>query len=200
MGFCLLAFVSTTSPSFSSSDNGEHAIKSMQIQANVMKERLIEEKDREIEAHTSSTQDKIQAVNESAEIDIAKVPQFFYNGWGYPVPNPDYERTVAYIRVDAQKKINAINKDLMAMTKTINFAYQEKLNAIDSSVANVGSQIKPGTSEIQLSPLGTNLYVKNYVNYAANTPKPPAVTGLKAREQSLAYKTSKHPAKKDAKP
>jgi hypothetical protein len=176
---------------FGAGGNGNQAIKQMQSQANLMKERLLKGRAEEIDAHTSSAQEKIQAVNESAEVDIAAVPQFFYNAWGYAVPNPDYERTVAYIRVEAQKKINAINKDLEAMTKTINSAYQEKLNAIDTSVASVDSQIKPGTSDIQLSPQGSNLYVKNYVNYAVDRTKPQGVTGLKAKEKSLACKTAK---------
>jgi hypothetical protein len=165
-----------------------------------MRGHIIEERDREIVAHTSSAQDKIQAVNESAEMEIANVPRFFYNGWGYPVPNPDYERTVAYIRVDAQKQINAINKDLAAATKTINAAYQEKLKAIDSSVTNVGTQIQPGTSDVQLTPTGSNLYVKNYVNYAAEQPKPTAAKGLKARQNSLACKTTRQIEHKDLQP
>jgi hypothetical protein len=198
IAFCWLGAVIATGPSCGA--NGDHAIKSMQAQANIMKERLIDERGREIEARTNTIQDKIQAINESAEIEIAKVPQFFYNGWGYPVPNPDYERTVAYIRVDAQKEINAINKDFREETKKIEAVYREKLNAIDSSVANVGSQIRPGTSDVQLTPVGSNLYVKNYVNYVGDKPKSPATKGLKGKEKSLAYKTVRSTKKRDIQP
>jgi hypothetical protein len=189
-GCCLLALVFATNPSFGNSV-GNQATRQIQTEANSIREQLIEARDKEIEAHTSGAQDKIEAVNESAEIDIAKVPRFFYGAYGYPIPNQDYERTTAYIRVDAQKAINAINKDLAAMTKKINATYQEKLNAIDSSVANADSQIKPGTSEIQLSPVGSNLYVKNYVNYAVDQPKAALPKGLKAREKSMACKTTR---------
>jgi hypothetical protein len=185
VGLCWLGLVIVVPPAFASSLIAEQ----MNAQADVMKKRVIKERDEEIAAHKSSVENKIESINEDTEIEIAKIPAYYYNAWGYRLPNPDYERTVAYIKVDAEKQINAINKDLAAYTKGINACYQEKLDAIDESAANVGSQIKPGTSEVQLTPIGSNLYVKNYVNYAVEPAKPPVLKGLRAKQNSLACKT-----------
>jgi hypothetical protein len=197
IGISWLGLVIAVNPSLASSVNGYQVVSQMQAQADMAKSRIIKERDREIEARKGTAQDKIQAVNESAELEIAKVPRYIYNTpWGYPVLNTDYDRTVAYIRVDAQKQINAINRDLATITKTVNATYQAKLDAIDESTANVGSQIRPGTSDVQLMPLGSSIYVKNYVNYSVSNAsgtksiaEPVPMVGLKARQKSLACKT-----------
>jgi len=197
-GILIISLAVATHPACASSITGYQIVDKTNAQANTMKQRLLKERDREIDDRTNAAQRKLQSINESAEIEIAKVPPYYYNGWGYRMPNPDYESSVSYIRIDAQKQAYRINQDLAAMIKIVNASYQEKLNAIDDSKDNIDSQIKPGTSEIQMTPVGSNMYVKNYVNYAIDTTKQPVmkqpvvITGLRAKQEALANKqTSK---------
>jgi hypothetical protein len=194
VGFLIIGLIFAANPSGASSISGYQIVDKTNSQANTMKQRLLKERDKEIDDRTATAQGKLQSINESAEIEIAKVPRYYYNGWGYKMPNPDYESSVSYIKIDAQKQAYRINQDLAAMIKIVNASYQEKLNAIDDSKDNFDSQIRPGTSEIQMTPVGSNMYVKNYVNYAIDPPKqsvlkqPLVITGLKAKQEALANK------------
>jgi hypothetical protein len=93
--------------------------------------------------------------------------------------NKQQEDQAAAIMEDTRMRVRTEENEMQALAA----AREADLR---NEVANTASQLQPGpASGIQLSPIGTNLYVKNFVNYGGEPLEPQPIAPLKAVAGSL---------------
>ncbi len=95
------------------------------------------------------------------------------------------------MRKTADANIQTVLSNSSIQNKQITTATWKTINALDSTASGLISQLKSPTGNIELSSLGLDLYVRNYINYDdATSLPPPVVTGLKATEKTINWKKS----------
>jgi hypothetical protein len=94
----------------------------------------------------------------------------YYDNAVYPEP-PYYNPNSYYYERQRQSQYND---------------YLARQNALNASIEGLNSQMEHGSGNIQLTRTGSNLYVRNYVNYAGDSAaQQPKVTELKAVAKKL---------------
>jgi hypothetical protein len=78
-----------------------------------------------------------------------------------------------------RRYMDAMRKMKMA-EKEINTSCQQQLAAIDDFARELNPNVDSGTANIHCAPLGSNLYVRNYVNYVGDPQPQPKPEELKA--------------------
>ena len=130
---------------------------------------------------------RAQHIQNHANWLSASLPQYSgYDYWGEPAYNPYYSANQAYINGRANMRMLWADYHLHNQQNYINWNYNQGVAGLNNSVVGLDQGLEKPSGDMQLSPVGTNLYIRNYVNYdAGSPPEPPVITGLKAVAQSL---------------
>ncbi len=141
------------------------------------REQILQEQEAMDNQATKDSERKIAEIQMQANRDIAAVPQFIYVTAKRSEPNPDYSLNASKINKDADSKIAALQTNLDKDKRNIRLFFEQKLMALNSSIAGIYSQAREGLNSLQLAPGSAQLYIKDYLNFEVPKPIPlPAST------------------------
>jgi tetratricopeptide (TPR) repeat protein len=86
------------------------------------------------------------------------------------IANPEFSEASTRLNAEANQKIDEINRNLQKRIDETTAFYQKQAAAYDETAPNLKTQMKPGTSLIQLTPQNTNPYLRNFMNYDGSVP------------------------------
>jgi tetratricopeptide (TPR) repeat protein len=157
---------------------------------NERKQQVLEEKEQQLQAIRKETDRKIEDIQRDVENQLADVPKTTLATVGYGfrarlvnVQNIAYEDVADNLRRQAQVKIDALNDDCKNRQFELSSYYDKKAAVYDRVAPNMQSQFKAGSTSLsQVTPKGTNGYVRNIVNYGAD---PDPLSPLRAKAGNL---------------
>lgn len=94
--------------------------------------------------------------------DIAAVPQFYYSRRGYQRTVPGYYDTVSQLRTEANLRLDRLRNDESRQTDNLNDDFNKRKESLADTSATFWNQLHAKKGNVQLSPQGTNLYIRNY--------------------------------------
>jgi len=126
---------------------------------------------------------QVDTINKQMQLDIDSVPKYIYVG-NKRYPNTDYASDVDRIKYNAAGRIsdltNRQNSDLAQLNERFDKRLEEYLESHDG----IRTALKSAKGNMQLTPHGTDMYVRNYMNFGQEKIwEPPA--SLQARPLTL---------------
>lgn len=171
------------------------------IDASVLdkKMQILQEGNRAIELRRNLMNSDISHAKERAREQMQGIPQYieipiFHNGWrvgSKHIDNPNYQEALAHSQRELAAKTEQANKDFERREIEITEDCKRRAAVYDQVSTGLKSQQKPGTSQIQLMPQNSSVYVRHFVNYDGSAP-----VGIKTRQKALPLKSSKAVEKK----
>jgi len=182
-----------------SSSNSNSKINTLDASVMDKKLQILEEGKRAIEVRRTQMNSDIRHAKERALEQMQGIPQFieipiFQNGWrvgSRHVDNPNYQEALGNSQRELAAKTEQANKDFERRETEITEDCKRKTAVYDQVSTGLKSQQKPGTSQIQLTPQNSSVYVRHFVNYDGSQP-----VGIKTRQQALPLKSNKAVEKK----
>ncbi len=185
----------TTSPGTNAATDGAKT-DTANIDASVLNKKLqiLQEGNRAIEQRRSLMNSDIGHAKERAREQMQGIPQFieipiFHNGWRVGtkhIDNPNYQEALANSQRELAAKTEQANKDFERRETEITEECKRRAAVYDQVSTGLKSQQKAGTSQIQLMPQNSSVYVRHFVNYDGSAP-----VGIKTRQKALPLKSSK---------
>jgi tetratricopeptide (TPR) repeat protein len=157
---------------------------------NERKQQVLEEKEQQLQAIRKDTDRKIEDIQRDVENQLADVPRtsLAAAGFGFrarliSVHNSEYDQIAERLRHQSQIKIDALNDECKNRQFDLSSYYDKKAAVYDHVAPNLQSQFKVGSTSLsQVTPKGTNGYVRNIVNYGAD---PDPLSPLRAKAGNL---------------
>lgn len=117
-------------------------------------------------------QAQISRINSDFEQAMAEIPKTIWV-WSSSgkrikeIDNPDYKSNYSALHSIADKKIDCINKDIATLEKQMTDAGLATTVSLDQANNNLQSQLNTSAAgTVRLTPQGTDLYVRNYINFS----------------------------------
>ncbi|MBY0549383.1 MAG: hypothetical protein K2W95_19055 [Candidatus Obscuribacterales bacterium] len=117
-------------------------------------------------------EEAIKRINEGVDHALEGIPKMVPTGKrGEMEENEDYTHAESALRKDADKKIEVIRRDLQSYRERLKAETESAKSAVDMHESNLKSQLNVGSSNSRLTPQGTGVYVRNYVNFGQRSEK-----------------------------
>jgi hypothetical protein len=153
---------------------------------NSLKTRVMEDALREIKFLRKRADEDIQVVKTRLSEQINGIPQFTYTAYSRgggqtKWPNPFYKETLDRIDAEIAVETAKINEAFTKRETEITATCKRRTEDYDRVSTGMQSQLKQGTSLMQMTPQHSSVYSRQYVNYDGSSETP-----LKARAAALA--------------
>lgn len=118
-------------------------------------------------------EEAIKRINDEVERALEGIPKMVPTGRrGEMEENEDYTREASSLRKDADKKIAPIRQELQAARERLRAQTESAKSAVDSQESHLKSQLNAAeTGSSRLTPQGTGMYVRNFVNFGQRSEK-----------------------------
>ncbi len=145
-------------------------------------QRQEDETKQSLRFHRKLTDIAVTRLRDQAALDIAALPKYYYDSRGHRRSDPNYYSAAREITAECEAKVqrqqDALERDNVVLTRV---SQQTKID-----VANMASTLRntmlSSRGASRLMPAGTNLYVRNYVNFGDSPdPEPQPVVPLHAQ-------------------
>lgn len=160
-----------------------NAEKKIDAQAEAYRSNLQKQRDDEIKGLGGKTRNQIDTINRYLSMDINNVPRMIYVG-ARSYNNPYYRDEVERLKSEAAQKVNDLQSRMEKEAKSIGERFDKRLDEIKESHEGMRNALKSAKGNMQLTPHGTSMYVRNYINFGQETVYEPPVA-LQARPISI---------------
>jgi tetratricopeptide (TPR) repeat protein len=158
-----------TTPSTPDS-SAQHIASTVDAQSSVEAQKILAQAEKrvaEIDERTNATVAPVQADANERIAQIPKTIQIAVGRYGrtMTIINPDYENLVGPIEQETSEKIGRIRDAAEREKKDVLYEAHRRADSMNSVASGMRSQLaRPGNS-IQLVPLGSSLYGRQYMNF-----------------------------------
>lgn len=129
---------------------------------------------------------QMAAIDRHLAQDIAATPRTILMG-NIRVTNPDYQNTVKNLRAEAERRKTYLTELYDKEVREAQGWFDKQLSGLNGTGESLSSQFAEKSGVVKAVPLGSGLYVRNYVNFAGSndevsmddaTPPPVALTAV----------------------
>ncbi len=117
----------------------------------------------------------IAVIDQQLSRDIRDIPRSAYTG-NSSSSNSSYQKEVDRLKVPAEERKKFLEKRLKADSDLITERYNKRLSAYASSRDNLRSGLNSTNGNMQVVPHGTNMNVRNYINFGQEKVYEPPVS------------------------
>lgn len=111
-------------------------------------------------------EEAIKRINDGVDHALEGIPKMVPTGKrGELEENEEYTQAEKNLRAEADKKIEVIRRELQVYRERLKAETASAKSAVDLHESNLQSQLNAGTGTSRLTPQGTGMYVRNYVNF-----------------------------------
>lgn len=111
-------------------------------------------------------------IREQAEFEISQLQKYSYTSRGQRIMNPGYEAEARAIREEADRRIKSSLDALERNSSTIVRKADRTRNDVHRMANNLREQAQSDKGLSRLMPNGSNLYIRNYVNFGDELSEP----------------------------
>lgn len=159
------------------------AEQKMDLQAQEYVANLEKQRNTELKNLNNKTNSQADTINRQTNMDIDNVPKYIYVG-SRSYRNPYYNDEVSRLRADATQRIADLKDRMTQDAESINERFDKKAEEIKESHQGMRTALQSAKGNMQLTPHGTHMYVRNYINFGQETVYEPPVS-LQARPLSI---------------
>lgn len=153
------------------------------MQAYEYRNNLENQRANELKGLSSRTNAQADTINRQMALDIDNVPRYIYVG-DKRYSNPDYKSDVDAIKLEAARRLDEVTKRRDSDLETLNQRFDKRLEEYMESRDGIHNALRSAKGNMQLTPHGTDMYVRNYMNFGQEKIyEPPA--SLQARPLTL---------------
>ena len=117
----------------------------------------------------------MQMLNKDVQKQIDAVPKLVTGAQGQMVVNSDYDDEVSRIREDAERKLAVLQREAERIKAKLDALEKTPQDTIDKERLNAASHTSLGNGLIKVTAQGSDVFVKNYMNFAGEPVEPPQV-------------------------
>ncbi len=107
---------------------------------------------------------QIDTINKQMALDVENVPRYIYMG-NKVYSNRDYQTDVKKIKLDAERRISDLTSGENSEMQKLNERFDKRLEEFSESHDGIRTALKSSKGNMQLTPHGTDMYVRNYMNF-----------------------------------
>lgn len=107
---------------------------------------------------------QIDTINRQMALDVDNVPRYIYIG-NKVYSNRDYQTDVKRIKLDAERRISQLTSGEDSEMQKLNERFDKRLEEFVESHDGILTALKSAKGNMQLTPHGTDMYVRNYMNF-----------------------------------
>ncbi len=107
---------------------------------------------------------QIDTINKQMALDVENVPRYIYMG-NKVYSNRDYQTDVKKIKLDAERRISDLTRGENSEMQKLNERFDKRLEEFAESHDGIRTALKSAKGNMQLTPHGTDMYVRNYMNF-----------------------------------
>ncbi|MDX2106051.1 MAG: hypothetical protein SFY67_06575 [Candidatus Melainabacteria bacterium] len=134
------------------------------LQAYEYRHNLEKQRANELKGLSSRTNAQADTINRQMALDIDNVPRYIFVG-NKRYSNPDYKSDVDSIKLEAARKLDDIANRRNADLESLNQRFDKRLEEYMESRDGIRNALKSANGNMQLTPHGTDMYVRNYMNF-----------------------------------
>ncbi|MBX9694753.1 MAG: hypothetical protein K2Z81_20365, partial [Cyanobacteria bacterium] len=147
---------------------------------NILKEinaRLVEKK-RHLEFEYAT-------IESEGKVRMEEVPKYVYSRSGRRIKNPDYDGDVAAIKKETEEKQSAVQNKIRDLEANATAEAHRRVNAITDMSKNLSGQYEKGSETFRMTPQGSSLFVRNYINFDGDRPREQRIQEMQGKVLKL---------------
>jgi tetratricopeptide (TPR) repeat protein len=107
---------------------------------------------------------QVDTIRRQMTLDVDNVPRYIFVG-NKAYSNRDYQTDVSKIKLDAARRISDLTSGEDSEMQKLNDRFDKKLEEFSESHDGIRTALKSAKGNMQLTPHGTDMYVRNYMNF-----------------------------------
>jgi hypothetical protein len=157
--------------------------RKLDIEAKEYQYNLENQRKNELNGLASRLNAQAATIDKQMALDIENVPKYIYVG-DRRYPNSNYKTDVDLIKTEAARKIEELTARQKSDYQALNERFDKRIEEYMESHQGIRDALKSAKGNMQLTPHGTDMYVRNYMNFGQEKVwEPPA--SLQARPLTL---------------
>lgn len=157
--------------------------RKLDIQAKEYQSNLDNQRKNELKGLASRLNAQAATIEKQMALDIENVPKYIYVG-NKRYANSDYKTDVDLIKLEAARKLEELTARQKLDCQALNERFDKRIEEYKESHQGIRDALKSAKGNMQLTPHGTDMYVRNYMNFGQEKVwEPPA--SLQARPLTL---------------
>ncbi|MBP7862061.1 tetratricopeptide repeat protein [bacterium] len=107
---------------------------------------------------------QVETIRRQMALDVDNVPRYIYIG-NKIYSNRDYQTDVKKIKLEAERRISDLTSGEDSEMQRLNECFDKRLEEFSESHDGIRTALKSAKGNMQLTPHGTDMYVRNYMNF-----------------------------------